>query len=57
MQKERSGKLMELGILLILLGIAVKLALWLGAIFSGIATWAIIGGLIIVIIAAINNRR
>jgi ABC-type multidrug transport system permease subunit len=57
MQRERSGKLMELGILLIMMGVAVKLALWLGAILGSLASWAIIGGIIIVIIAAVTNRR
>jgi hypothetical protein len=59
MQKQRNtGSLYQLGIALLLIGVAIKIALFVGAILSPLAGWAIAIGLILTVVGlAMPGRR
>lgn len=56
MQQQKSG-LFQIGAAIVILGIAVKAALWIGAILSPLAWWAVIIGAILMVIGLATPGR
>ena len=56
MQQQKSG-LFQVGLAIVLLGLAVKAALWLGMILSPLAWWAIVIGAIIMVVGLVTPGR
>jgi|GEM_PF-2789538 hypothetical protein len=58
MSSKQTSSLTEIGGALLILGIGVKLALWLGAFLNPLASLAVIGGIILLIAGAVfPNKR
>jgi hypothetical protein len=57
MQRQKSATLVQIGVGLFVLGVAVKLALMFTAFLYPLATWAIIIGIIIAIIGLVSPGR
>ncbi len=56
MQQQKSG-LFQIGVAIVTLGTAVKAALWIGAILSPLAWWAIVIGAILMVIGLVTPGR
>ena len=56
MQQQKSG-LFQIGLAIVLLGLTVKAALWLGMILSPLAWWAIVIGAIIMVVGLVTPGR
>lgn len=56
MQQQKSG-LFQVGVAIVVLGIAVKAAIWIGAILSPLAWWAIVVGVILMVIGLVTPGR
>jgi hypothetical protein len=57
MQRQKSATLVQIGVGLIAIGLAVKLALIVGMVLSPLAMWAIIIGAIVLIIGLVSPGR
>ncbi|MBC8143701.1 MAG: hypothetical protein H7Y38_19910 [Armatimonadetes bacterium] len=56
MQQQKSG-LFQIGAAIVVLGIAVKAALWIGAILNPLAWWAVVIGVILMVIGLVAPGR
>lgn len=58
MQRERMGSLAQLGLAILLIGVAIKVALWLGLMLSPVANLAVGVGIVVLILGLVlPNRR
>ncbi len=57
MLRPRGGRLVEIGVALVLVGGAVLLALALGVLLKPLATLALIAGLVLIAVGALANRQ
>ena len=58
MQRERMGSLAQLGLAILLIGLAIKVALWLGMMLSPFANLAMGVGIVVLILGLVlPNRR
>ena len=57
MLRPRGGRLVEIGVALVLVGGAVLLALALGALLKPLAMLALIAGIVLIAVGALANRQ
>jgi len=56
MQRQQNG-LFQIGVAIAVLGVAIKVALLLTALFNPLATWAIIIGAVLIVIGLVTPGR